>query len=614
MIHITVNTPGMVLIDFDPLDTSAGEVGGTALVNYLAQYGVGMTNVTVGTALEAVNTNSLTGTIQVDVPSSPNFFTQAGLNQPVSFTLRFATPWQSFGFTRVGLSASSGPVSHPQWTATIFDTNGTELGLVFRAFACDSRPVAARSFVLEGANIASVRFDSDSQGIAAFSAVLLDNLVLNYNPAALGLSVALAVVSPPANDIVAPATIVLGANVMDALSSSYSVSFFAGPALLGTASNSPFQITLTNVLPGNYSLQARVTDASGLAVPSKVVSISVQPAPNSTVVNFDSLNAATGAVTDGLLSSYLAGFGITVATNISAGTTLAVENQAAIHGGGAVAASSPPNILTQIGFSGPVSYTVNFATWLTNFGFTRPELLANPFVSHPAWQATAFDAAGVVLGQVGEGLIGSYTNVGAQAFNLSGPGIASVQFASQGSGLTTFNAMLADDFVLTTNAAGVRFPPAVAITSPPTGLQLVSPVTLTLTAQAASPAGIVSVIFYANGASIGTNTSSPYAVPWVNPGVGGYALTAVALDKNGLSRTSPVVNVTVLPSAFVFGILTPPVSQTAKVGSSVTFSVVTTGTGAVTYQWYQNGAILAGQTASTLTLFPVNAADREATR
>jgi hypothetical protein len=77
-----------------------------------------------------------------------------------------------------------------------------------------------------------------------------------------------------------------------------------------------------------------------------------------------------------------------------------------------------------------------------------------------------------------------------------------------------------------------------------------------------------------------------------NPGTGGYALTAVAVDKNGLSRTSPVVNVTVLPPAFSFAITSQPqpASQTAKVGSSVTFAVAATGTYPVTYQWYQNGS------------------------
>ena len=607
---------GLSVINFDVLNTSAGSVGGAALSNYLATYGVILSNVTVGTAMEAVNGGLVTGSGGAVASSPPNYFTQAGLNQPVTFTLAFQSPLQAFGFTRVALLAGAGGVSHPQWTATLLDANGVALGSAGENLITSATNVPARSFVLTGLNgdgIASVRFDSDSQRTAAFSAVLLDDLIMNGTsaiPMPAALSVSLVTSLPVTGTSQAPVTDTLTATVSNNLGTNYSVSFYAGPNLVGSVSYPSNSVTLSNVLAGTYVLRAQVVDNSGVtAFSSPKTNTVAVTGGNSQVVNFDSLNAAKGAVTDGLLSNYLAGFGITVATNISPGTTLAVENQAAINGGAAVAASSPPNIVTQIGSSGPVSYTVNFSTPLTNFGFTRPELLASPFVSHPAWQATAFDAAGVVLGQAGEGLIGSYTNVGAQAFNLNGPGIASVQFASLGSGLTTFNAMLADDFVLTTNASGVSFPPAVAITSPPTGLQLTSPVTLTVTAQAADPAGIASVSFYANGALIGSAAASPYAVPWANPGVGGYALTAVALDKNRLSRTSPVVNVTILPSAFVFGILTPPVSQTAKVGSSVTFSVATTGTGAVTYQWYQNGSMLAGQTESALTLFPVNAGD-----
>ncbi|MGA2541554.1 MAG: Ig-like domain-containing protein, partial [Verrucomicrobiota bacterium] len=603
--------PGVNVINFDQLNTSAGSVGGAALSNYLAGFGVTLSNVTVGSAMEAVNGGLVTGSGGAVASSPPNYFTQAGLSQPVSFTLVFKTPLQTFGFTRVELLAGAGGVSHPQWTATILDANGTPLGSAGESLIISATNVPARSFVLTGLNkdgIASVRFDSDSQKTAAFSAVLLDDLTLNTNAVTPPLSVSLTTSLPPNFTPPAPATITLSANVTDNLGANYSVSFYAGPNLVGSVSASPYTYPWNNVLAGTYVLRAQVADSSGVTAFSSAVTITVGAGGSSQVVNFDSLNATKGPVTNGVLSNYLAGFGIT-ATNVSPGTALAVENQAAINAGRAVAASSPPNIVTQIGSSGPVSYTVSFAALLTNFGFTRPELLANPFVSHPAWQATAFDAAGVALGQVGEGLIGSYTNVGAQAFILSGPGIASVQFASQGSGLTTFNALVADDFVLTTNGPGANFPPAVAITSPATGLQVISPVTLTVAAQAVDAAGIASVSFYANGSLIATAASSPYSVQWVNPGVGGYALTAVALDNNGLSRTSPVVNVSVLPSEFVFGIITQPVGQTAKVGSSVTFSVATTGTGAVTYQWYQGTTPLAGQTESTLTLFPVNSTD-----
>ena len=72
---------------------------------------------------------------------------------------------------------------------------------------------------------------------------------------------------------------------------------------------------------------------------------------------------------------------------------------------------------------------------------------------------------------------------------LSGPGIASVQFASQGSGLTTFNAMVADDFVLTTNAAGV-VPAGGGHHFAASGAGSCRACQLTVRAQAVDPAGI----------------------------------------------------------------------------------------------------------------------------
>lgn len=82
-------------------------------------------------------------------------------------------------------------------------------------------------------------------------------------------------------------------------------------------------------------------------------------------------------------------------------------------------------------------------------------------------------------------------------------------------------------------------------------------------------------------------------------------MTAVATNSAGLVGTSPVVNVAILPAAFEFGILTQPQSQEVAAGSSVSFEVVTTGTNAVSYQWYDNGLALPGQTGATLTLYPV---------
>ena len=69
--------------------------------------------------------------------------------------------------------------------------------------------VPARSFELTGLNgdgIAAVRFDSDSQQTAAFSAVLLDDLILNATNAVHAAVVAVAMSSPaPGSTFVAAA-------------------------------------------------------------------------------------------------------------------------------------------------------------------------------------------------------------------------------------------------------------------------------------------------------------------------------------------------------------------------------------------------------------------------
>lgn len=602
--NITVNTPGASLIDFDALNTTAGAVGGPELAKYLAWYGVTLKNVTVGAAMEAVNAGGLIGTVQADPPSSPNFFTETGLNQPVTFTLKFATPLQSFGFTRVGLSASSGYVSHPQWTATAYGTNGEELSSVTENLIYSPASVPARSFVLPGNGITSVRFDSDSQNIAAFSGVLLDDLVLSVNPVTPQLSVTLSAAS---TNLVAPATVTLSATVSDQLSSSYYVSFYSGLNFLASATNASPQYTATNVLGGNYSLQARVTDSTGLSVESPIVPLAVQPRPGSTLVNFDALNATRQAVAGAPVKTYLAGYGISIAS-LSPGTELAVENQDRIAGGAALLAASPPNVLTQTGSNGPMHFTLSFTNLLSRFEFTRPELLANPFVSHPAWMVTALDGSGAVVGQLKYNALHSTTNIGARQFAFTsggGPGIAEIEFSSQGSGLDTFNAMVLDNFILTTN--GGAFPPAVSIVQPLAGQVLPSPPALEVAARASSAGGLASVTFYATSrgsAMLGVATSVPYSILWTNPPPGKYVLSAVALNNAGLSWTSAPVALTIAQPAQQFGILSQPASQTVSAGASATFTVVTTGTNGVAYQWYQNGNPLSGALGSSLVLGP----------
>jgi hypothetical protein len=596
------NTAGISVINFDAAEATAN------LSNYLAGFGVALTNVTVGSRMEAVSGSDLSVTATAVPSSPPNLLTQVGDNQPVSFTFSFATPLQSVGFTRVALLAGAGGISHPQWTATAFNASGTALGSASEGQILSPTNVPARTFQLVDSGITSVRFNSDSQRLTAFAAVLLDDLVLNTNLiASPPLQVSLT--SPAAGDtnFTAPATVNLGASVVDTLSSNYTVSFYSGTALIGSASNSPYTFAWTNVPEGSYYLQAEVIDPSGLATFSTAVGITVFRGGNSATVNFDALDASAGPVTGTFLSNYLAAEGISI-NAVSPGTALAVENQALINNGTSVAASSPPNILTQIGSNGPVSFTLQFAPVLGQFSFTRPELLANPFVSHPAWTATAYDGSGAVLSTAGAGLISSYTDVPSQIYTLTGPGIATIEFDSLGSGLTTFNALLMDDFLLTTNAIT---PPTVSIFNPTSSEFFVVPATIEIDALASGADGIAQVGFYANNNLIGAvstpSAGSQFSILWSNAAVGAYSLTAVATENNGLSQTSAPVNVSLIPSPYVFAISQQPAGQTVAAGSVAFFNVILTGTGtsAVSYQWFLNGAVVAGQTNATLTVFPV---------
>lgn len=93
-------------------------------------------------------------------------------------------------------------------------------------------------------------------------------------------------------------------------------------------------------------------------------------------------------------------------------------------------------------------------------------------------------------------------------------------------------------------------PPQVSISSPGTGTTHNSSPGITINATASDRDGastIAKVEFYADGALIGTDTSSSYSYLWTNPTPGPYVLTAMAIDTEGGFTNSSGVAVTVNP-------------------------------------------------------------------
>jgi hypothetical protein len=225
--------------------------------------------------------------------------------------------------------------------------------------------------------------------------------------------------------------------------------FLAGPDALPSASPEPGSLTLAGVVG---------LGAAGYGWLRRRRVRSFRPRLElledrtclSTVVNFDAINALPfpGGVGGTALANYLAGYGMSI-SKVTPGTFVVVMDYRNEYGGQATIPPSLPNLLTQVGSNDPVSFEVDFAVPQDSFGFTRPALIAGPSgITHPQWDAFAFDATGHELDHVGEGLIASFSNVPAATYTLHGPGITAVEFASNNFHFAAFSAVLLDDFVL----------------------------------------------------------------------------------------------------------------------------------------------------------------------
>lgn len=100
-----------------------------------------------------------------------------------------------------------------------------------------------------------------------------------------------------------------------------------------------------------------------------------------------------------------------------------------------------------------------------------------------------------------------------------------------------------------------------------------------------------------NGTAIAGATAATYTTPATVTSDSGSLFTVVVSNASG-SVTSNGAILTVRVAALP-RITTQPISQTVSSGSRVIFSVVAAGTGPLNYQWYKNGAAVAGATSAS---------------
>jgi regulation of enolase protein 1 (concanavalin A-like superfamily) len=91
--------------------------------------------------------------------------------------------------------------------------------------------------------------------------------------------------------------------------------------------------------------------------------------------------------------------------------------------------------------------------------------------------------------------------------------------------------------------------PVISLTAPAAGAIYTAPASVTVAATASDTDGSVTrVDFYAGSVLIGSDTTSPYSITWINVAAGSYSLTAVARDNAGAVTVSGARDIRVDPA------------------------------------------------------------------
>jgi Leucine-rich repeat (LRR) protein len=189
-------------------------------------------------------------------------------------------------------------------------------------------------------------------------------------------------------------------------------------------------------------------------------------------------------------------------------------------------------------------------------------------------------------------------------FGTSGQSSFDRKFAGTLDEVSLYNRALTSNEVSAIYAAGAAGKcKDVSITLQPQS-QTVPPGSNVTFTVAATGFGLLRYQWLFNGGSINGATNTSLTLTNVQPAnAGGYSVT-VSNSLGSLTSATAVLAVIAQPT-----ITTPPQSQAVNAGNNVTFNVVATGTGPLSYQWQFNSSAILLATNASLTLTNVQPAN-----
>ena len=531
---------------------------------------------------------------------------------------------------------------------------------------------APASLLVEGTNVLAVEIHQTSATSTDISFDLemlgVPRIVRNQPP-----SVAL---TNPTNTAfyLAPADLMLTAEATDPDGTVTKLEFFLGGTKLGEATHRPYALALPQVPAGSYSFTAVATDDQGATTVSARAVVQVYDLasrwvayndhyagptthPNATAWNV--FGTAGGAP----------GFGGSL-RNVQTGAVLPASLTLVAVGtyGDPVCGAPGPGTPAYGDFHGYVDFGsggVNHAILVPRDGWVRHEFAGLDPARRYRLRATvvggveAYSNRWTVCALVGAdssvpahtaGVLTSATQPGLTldqaAFNSGDNRVGEVvgwdHMAPGSDGAVT---LLSSQYLgpapgnAVPGAAGlapvaIRLEetaplPLVRLTAPRDGAVITGPTNVTLTAEASALSGISQMLFLADGVVLGGVAAGSGSLVWSNPPFGDHALTAAAVDTQGLASTSAPVTLhlvtpptnTIAPyvtatvpgddatvtnltqiqvffSQTVVGVAAPdllingvPATNVAGSGSNYLFSLAQPAYGNVVVSWASNAAI-----------------------
>ncbi len=143
-------------------------------------------------------------------------------------------------------------------------------------------------------------------------------------------------------------------------------------------------------------------------------------------------------------------------------------------------------------------------------------------------------------------------------------------------------------------------PPAILITTQPASQAILVGQTATFTVVATGT-GTLTYQWAKGGVAIPGATLASYTTPAALLADDGSTYSVDVSDGNGNIVTSSTATLTVAAAPPPITITTQPAAQSVSVGQTATFTVVATGTSALSYQWLKDGVAIPSATAASHT-------------